>query len=300
MIKKKLCKHCNQVKPLEKFQKNSDGLHGRRSKCKDCQQNIYKRESPAKILVFDVETAPIRGLVWGAWKQNINPIQIESDWFMLTWSAKWLFSDEVFADKLTPEEAKNNDDARISQSIWDLIDEADIVIAHNALKFDIKKINTRFLMNGLMPPSHYLVIDTLTHLRKKFSITHNRLDYVNDLLGLGRKIDTGGFQLWIDCMAGDKDALQKMETYNIEDVKILEETYLKIRPWIQPHPNLGLHIGEGVECCPSCGSDHLNWGGTPYRTMAAEYESFRCGQCGSTGRSKTSVRKGTETRPTNK
>jgi hypothetical protein len=33
-----------------------------------------------------------------------------------------------------------------------------------------------------------------------------------------------------------------MEAYNIHDVRILEETYLMLRPWIKPHPNMALFI----------------------------------------------------------
>jgi len=258
------------------------------------------RKSPAKILVFDVETAPLRSYTWGLWDQTVQPAQIISDWFMLTWSAKWLFEDKVFSDKLTSEEALNEDDKRISESIWHLLNEADIIIAHNAKKFDVKKLNTRFLLNDLNAPMPYQVIDTLTHLRNKFSISSNRLDYVNELLGIGRKMDTGGFKLWDGCMKGDEESLKKMEEYNIVDVEILEETYLRIRPWISPHPNMGLFIEDDVDVCPSCASENLAFGGTPYRTGAAAYESFRCNDCGSTGRSKKSSHKKSTTRSTNK
>ena len=50
-------------------------------------------ETGAKILILDIETAPIRAKVWGIWNQNISIDQIESDWFILTWAAKWLFEE---------------------------------------------------------------------------------------------------------------------------------------------------------------------------------------------------------------
>lgn len=303
----KTCIQCGVRKSISEYWSNSHAPSGKRATCADCEKEkrdarVVERspKTPARVLIFDVETAPIIAYTWGAWKQNIQPIQIIQDWFMLTWSAKWLFENEVMSDKLTPKEATERNDKRISKSIWELINEADIVIAHNALKFDIKKINTRFLMNGLNPPMPYQVIDTLIHLRRKFSITHNRLDYVNEELGLGRKMDTGGFKLWDGCMKGDAESLSKMEEYNIEDVRILEETYLRIRPWIQPHPNMGLYIKDDVDVCPSCASKDLDWNGTPYRTMVHAYSSFRCNACGSVGRSKTNSGEKTNTRPTPK
>ncbi|KKK55411.1 hypothetical protein LCGC14_3074810, partial [marine sediment metagenome] len=67
--------------------------------------NVLEKKTPAKVLVFDVETAPLRSYTWGLWKQNIQTSHIISDWFMLTWSAKWLFGEEVFSDRLTSKEA---------------------------------------------------------------------------------------------------------------------------------------------------------------------------------------------------
>jgi hypothetical protein len=64
----------------------------------------------------------------------------------------------------------------------------------------------------------------------------------------------------------------------------LEELYLKLRPWIKSHPNLGLYV-EG-EVCPTCGSDQITWKGK-YRTPAGEYKTFRC-ECGAIGRSRHS------------
>ena len=258
------------------------------------------RRTPAKVLIFDIETAPIKAYAWQAWQQDLHPSQIISDWFMLTWSAKWLFDDEVMSDGLTPEEALVQDDRRVTESIWKLMDEADIVIAHNAVRFDVRKLNTRFILNGMNPPMPYQVIDTLLHLRNKFAMTHKKLDYACKLLGLEGKMDTGGFALWDGCMRGDKKSLIKMEEYNRKDVLILEELYLRIRSWIKPHPNMGLFIEEDVDVCPSCASTNIVFGGTPYRTAASSFDSFRCDDCGSVGRSKKSSHKHSTTRATPK
>ena len=44
-----------------------------------------------KILIFDLETAPMSAYVWGRWNQNINLEATISEWFILCWSAKWLY-----------------------------------------------------------------------------------------------------------------------------------------------------------------------------------------------------------------
>lgn len=243
------------------------------------------KQGGAKVLIFDIETAPLKGYVWSMWKQNISQEAMLGRWFVLTWSAKWLFDDKVFADKLTPDEVAREDDSRIIKSIWDKLEEADIVIAHNGDRFDLPHLNTRFLMNGLPCPSPYQSIDTLKHCRRRLKFETNRLDYIAQRLGVGRKMDTGGMKLWVDCMNGDPDALAKMERYNIVDVQILEEVYLAIRAWIKPHPNMYLFIGDNVARCPTCGSDKLVYVGE-YLTYCNAYDAFRCENCGSTGRSR--------------
>jgi hypothetical protein len=243
----------------------------------------------AKILILDIETLPIEAYTWGIWQQNIGINQIKKDWTLLSWSAKWLFDSKVYSAILSPKECKQRDDKRITKAIWSLIDEADIVIAHNAKKFDLKKLNTKFVMHRLDKPSHYEVIDTLPHLRKQFGFTSNKLDYVNKLLGLDRKNESGDFTLWEACVNGNKEALERMIKYNINDVVILEETYLRIRNWIVPHPNVGLHVDDNICACPSCGSEHLTETGKHYSTQVNQYTELRCDECGSLSRSRKSV-----------
>lgn len=251
----------------------------------------YKEQvnTSAKVLILDIETAPIRAYVWGIWNQNIGLNMIQSDWFCLTWAAKWLFEDKVYSGKCTPKEVLKQDDKRIIKGIWELVNEADIVIAHNGEKFDMPKLNSRFIINDLHPPLPYQNIDTLKHIRRQFGFTSNKLDYVNKLLNLERKTDTGGFELWERCMKGEQEALDLMESYNINDVRILEETYLHIRAWIKPHPNMGLFILDETQSrCPSCGSADLIAEGKAYNTTANVYEQYRCGNCGSTSRKRLS------------
>jgi hypothetical protein len=170
-----------------------------------------------------------------------------------------------------------------------MVNQADIVIAHNGEKFDIPRLNTRFIINGLMPPLPYQQIDTLKHIRRNFAFLHNKLDYVNQLLNLPRKIANEGMPLWIACMKGDEQSLQTMFDYNVGDVRILEDTYLRLRPWIKPHPNMGLFILDTDQHrCPTCGSADLKDEGKDYFTNANRYGQFRCDNCGASGRKRLS------------
>ena len=248
----------------------------------------HNNDTAPKIFLFDIETAPLRAYVWGLWQQNVDPkTQLTNDWFCLSWAGKWLFDDRVYSQRLTGDEAIEEDDTRIIHGIWGKLNEADIVIAHNGWKFDIPRLNTRFIVNGLQPPLPYEVIDTLKVAKRSFAFSSNKLDMLNKSLGLERKIETGGFELWDKCVNGDEKSLRKMEKYNKGDIVALEELYLKLRPWIKSHPNLGLYV-EG-EVCPTCGSEEITWKGK-YRTPAGEYKTFRC-ECGAIGRSRHSETK---------
>lgn len=160
---------------------------------------------------------------------------------------------------------------------------------HNCKSFDLPKINTRFLIHDIMPPKPYQLIDTKLAVKGgTFAFSSNAMNYINGQLGLGTKVETN-FELWKNCMAGDQDALNKMSFYNINDVTILEEMYMIIRPWIRNHPNIGLYMDNlQGRTCPTCGhTDLVSLG--KYAALVNNYESFRCTNCYSTCRSRHQV-----------
>lgn len=245
-----------------------------------------------KILLIDIETLPMEILVWALYKQRPSYEQVIKDWCILSYSAKWLFDDKIYRDVISPDEAIKREDTSIIQGLWDLINEADIIIAHNGLRFDMRKINARFMLNNMMPPSRYQVIDTLKHAQKIAAFSSHKLNDLLSMLDLSAKIKTE-YDLWKRCAGLNVtrkqhvDALREMLNYNINDVKILEDLYVELRPWIFPHPNLGLFDTSNISCCPSCGSTDITWKGY-YYTSAGRYKTFRCNDCNSQGRSRYS------------
>jgi uncharacterized Zn-finger protein len=242
-----------------------------------------------KVLLFDIETSPLSAFVFqkSIWKTNVSADQVISEWFMLTWSAKWLFDDEIISEKLTGKEALAEDDSRLVGNLWKLLDEADIVIAHNGDGFDIPNMNTRFIVLGFPPPSPYQTIDTMLVARKQFGFTHNSLNALAKIFGFEAKKDTD-FELWKSCVNGDEAALKYMQTYNIGDTVLLEKIYLKLRPWIRNHPNIGLYVDSEEAVCPNCGSSDLIWEDNKFHyTQVSKFPLFSC-KCGAYGRSRKS------------
>lgn len=240
-----------------------------------------------KILIFDIETSPMLAYVWGRFKQFVSLDQTVSEWFIISWSAKWLNNPNVMCDVLTSEEASNEDDSRITRSMWYLFNEADIVLAHNGSRFDVPKLNSRFLLNGLMPPNPYKQIDTLQVARKEFGFSSNKLDALAGYLGIEHKSDTN-FNLWKRCLAGEQEALDYMLAYNIKDVEILEKVYLRLRPWIKNHPNVSLYLENEDETCPHCGSINVADTGTFSYTNVSKFSNVRCLDCKGLARRRTS------------
>jgi hypothetical protein len=240
-----------------------------------------------KILIFDIETAPMEVYVWHLWKNVVGPDMVIKDRSILSWSAKWLFESEIMGERVTTEEAHNRTDESILSGLWFLLNEADIVVAHNGNSFDVKIANGRFAVAGLHPPMPYKSIDTLLYARKVFNFPSFKLDCLNGYFGLDLKMDHEGMGLWKKCVNFNEEAMRTMLKYNKRDVAILEELYLKIRPWLKGHPNLGLYIDTDEQVCSNCGNEDLSWEGA-YFTPAGKYRTFRCEQCGAIGRSRTS------------
>lgn len=249
------------------------------------KEGIKKKINTPKILVLDIETAPIRAFVWKLWKENVGLNQIQSDWFIICWSAKWLFSSEVISSCVTPKEALAEDDRRICIEMAKLLNEADIVITHNGVAFDMPKLYTRFLQHKLPPVKSLLNIDTCIIAKKQFAFTSNKLDYLANIFGLENKLETN-FTLWSDCLRGDLQALNYMVQYNKYDVELLEAVYLRLRPYIKNHPNMALFFESDTPVCPNCGSTHLTPNGFYYTTVN-KYQAYQC-ECGAICRVRTS------------
>lgn len=246
-----------------------------------------KAQNVAKILLLDIETLPHWGKTWGFYNQNISQDQIIKYACVLAWAAKWLFDSEVMGDILTPKEAIARDNKRIIESVYELINKADIIVAHNGDHFDIRWLKAEFIRHGFKPTLPFLTIDTKKIAKKEFFFPTNRLNTINDYLGLQRKMDTGGFSLWNGCDAGDQASLDKMMEYNKVDVGALEDLYIELRPWIHSHPNVALYEEGDSLSCPNCGGTNLVFGGY-YHTLVNKYLSLRCESCGAINRTRAS------------
>lgn len=231
-----------------------------------------------KILLLDIETAPNTAYIWGIFKENIPLARLIESGYVMCFSAKWYNDNNIVFKSVWNDGTKN-----MLSTIHSMMDEADAIVHYNGNRFDIPTLNREFIINGFLPPSPSKQIDLYLTVRKVFKFVSNKLDYVAQQLGVGKKHDTS-FELWVGCMHEDKEAQHTMEKYNKNDVVILEGVYNIIKPWIKGHANHGLYIEAGL-VCPNCGSNHYHKRGYAY-THAGKYQRCQCKGCGNWFRSK--------------
>lgn len=231
-----------------------------------------------KILYFDIESAPNVSYTWGKYDQNV--IEFIEESYMLCFAYAWndgkvkVVSLKDF-DGYKPD---TPDDKALTTSLWELFNEADVIVAHNAKGFDIKFANGRFLKWELEPPTTYQVIDTLLISRSKFKLNSNKLDDLANHLNLKGKVSTGGFGLWKGCMRGDLEAWGKMCKYNKQDVVLLRQVYYRLRAWMTNHPSM---IGAFTDKpqCTVCLSSKVHRKGLEFKANAG-CQRWKCTECG--------------------
>lgn len=219
-----------------------------------------------KILLLDIETAPATAYVWGLHDVNIGLDQLIKPSRILCWAAKWYRGGWHSADE-------RGGRGKMLQPLHALLSEADAVVTYNGDRFDLPKINGEFVCEGLSPVPPTPSIDLFTTV-KRLGYQSGKLLFVSRHLGIGSKVETGGFKLWAQVVGGDAKAWTKMLRYNKQDVALLETLYTKLRPYIKTHPVF--HPRPG---CPACGSSAVQSRGTR-RTMASIIERMTCGGCG--------------------
>lgn len=233
-----------------------------------------------KILLYDIETSPNIAYIWGKYEQNaLGDFIKEKQIISFAW--KWLGEKETHVlsspmQKGYSKDPENNKELILK--LHGLLNEADIVIGHNVDQFDDKLSNTGFLKKGLLPTAPHRTIDTLKVAKKYFSFNSNKLGDLGKFLEVGGKVHTGGFDLWVGCLRGDKAAWARMEEYNKGDVILLEKVYYKLRPWMLTHPAL---VDKAIAVyCLVCASKNLSKRHASITKKGVRKQWFQCLDCG--------------------
>lgn len=240
-----------------------------------------------RIKTLDIETSPIVAYVWSLWKVNIGLNQIVEEWSILSYCVKDLGNKKVRYED-TSDKANPRDDYDLLVKLRAELVDCDMLIAQNGKAFDLKKINARFIEQGLAPVAPIKVIDTMLIAKDVAKFTSNRLEWLSKHLTDTPKYahnNFPGMELWSECLKGNRKAWREMKKYNCIDVPATEELYLKLRPYMQGHPNVAAYYDDDKVRCPRCGSTHVTDVGQAY-TQTGEYTRYQCGDCGGFARSR--------------
>lgn len=215
---------------------------------------MKKLVTQRRRLFFDIETSPNIGLFWEAgYKKNIDYSNIIQERAIICICYKW--EDEKTVHFLHWD-SKQCDKTLIEKFIK-VANMAHELVGHNGIKFDLAWIRTRCLFHKIKMFPNYTTIDTLRIARAKFKFNSNKLDYIAQFLGMGKKIKTE-FGLWKDILLKkDKIAMAKMIKYCQKDVVLLEKVYKELSLHVDAKTHFGVIFGQDRGTCPECGSDDI-------------------------------------------
>lgn len=247
--------------------------------------------SAARIGLWDIETSPLIAATFGLFDQNIPYTSIIQDWFIICAAFKILGNKTIKSVKITDNKKRfkkdHTDDYHVVKALYDFISSIDILVAHNGDNFDWKKFMARVIYHRLPPIKQPILIDTLK-ISRQAKFTSNKLGNLAKHFGFPDKLPSG-MDMWVKAAQGNEQAIRRMAKYNIGDLPPLESLYLKLRPYMKSHPNLGLFSRERM-VCKACGSKHIHRKG--YRTNnTGVFPSYQCQDCGAWSQGKSAVKR---------
>lgn len=239
-----------------------------------------------KILFWDVETSESIVKTFSLYNDYIPHGNILNDWFIICGSWKFLGDDRIQSVSLLNDSQRFandfKDDYEVVRRLREALLGADVIVHHNGDRFDIKKLNARLIYHRLPPlPTKLTTVDTLKEAKHTFAFSSNRLDYLGKYLGVGQKVKIDA-DLWSQVLEGRIDAIEEMVEYNKGDVRLLEDVYTIMRPYIR-HPNIAaLAANDAGLCCVDCLGKNLEYRGYN-TTKIGTKRRFQCLDCGKWG-----------------
>ena len=245
----------------------------------EVERQLLKMREPQyniKRLFFDIETSPNIVYSWRiGWNLTITPDNIIDERKIICISYKWENEDKIHSLKWD----KNQCDKQMLIDFIKVANQSDEMIAHNGDRFDIKWIRTRCIFHRVPMFPQYKTLDTLKKAKSGFNFNSNKLDYIAKFLGVGAKIKHSGFDMWVQVMKGDKEAMQEMVTYCEGDIVVLEDVFLTMQNYIKTNTHAGVINNNLKYSCPSCGGEHPILLKNNVTSMGTIKRLMECGDC---------------------
>lgn len=185
----------------------------------------------------------------------------------------------VGIDDLCKEKRYLPDDRKLVEQVHAILSDADMWVTWYGVRFDLRFFRARLAYHRLPPLPNVPHADGWVTSRYEFKLHSNRLDAVAKFLELDHQKTPVLPPTWQRASAGFREDLGYIKQHCLRDVEVLEETYLRIRPFVRRHPPVSLLAGATDPRCPTCGSSELSQSGTHFgRTRS--YLRYQCGSCG--------------------
>ena len=228
-----------------------------------------------KILIYDIETSPV--LAWTfriGYDLSLSHENVKDGqkFDIICIGYRWL------GEKKTHilDWGKKKDSGPMLDEFSKILDQADVAVAHNGDKFDLRHINTQRLLNRQPPLNWPTTEDTLKQLRSHFAFPSNKLDYITKtLFGTGKSEMT--LKDWTRIVETNcPKSLAKMKKYCKRDVELLAKTFTLLRPYIT-NPRAKFNLASKLSC-PSCAHGHSKSHGIKW-SSTKPYQRRRCQNC---------------------
>jgi hypothetical protein len=249
-------------------------------------------------LILDIET------LWnvvGSWdtysKGGWSATHVFMEWFPLGVGLKWYGEEgyyvslEKYKGYRPPLKLYKNGDVLLRKpnikpmlkDVWECLDKADEVITWNGKKFDIRKLNDKFVAHGFNKFTPFKHTDIMLIKRSIAASNSYSLDYTGQQWGTARKQEHEGKGLWLKVAQGDLKACQEMEDYCLQDLVVTEKNYdhLLMKGWIENALPMNVLLNL-PDVCPTCGAQGTIVKGMKYKaTRGNRYQYCRCTNCNS-------------------
>lgn len=270
-----------------------------------------------KILFYDIETLPLKAVIWQPGKQYVGHKQLLPGFEM--WDLiciQYCYNDNKPTKVLRFD--KHGGTAGVISKFDELVKEADHIIGKNSDRFDRKMLNSLRIFNNLPPMPEWMHYsdDLEKQMRKYLRLPSQSLDYMSSMCGIGGK-NKMEMQDWINIQnyrhllelekAGldakslsivslnlfhksprevrkeGKESLDKMCGYGAKDTEDTRKLWYYLEKHFEPRFNMSVYLGVKHACIiSSCGSTNLIKNGTRQKGKT-RYQAFICKDCGYTG-----------------
>ena len=249
-----------------------------------------KKGNKPKIVVFDLETLPDGRAVYrnlptfGNWPGRGFKGDIQT---IMCFGYKLLGEKKTYCINAWdfPQWKKDrHNDIEVVKAAYEILKDADGIITHNGIKFDMKILNTRLKLHKLPRLPKIPHIDTKQLCSRHLALYSNRLGDVATFMGLTNKMHwSNKWDTWVrfEYKEDSRKDRSLMDKYCKYDVIVLEEVYNEMREYAANIPNYNLFLGEDSKSpvCPACGGNHLHKHGFK-TTKTKKYQRYQCQNCG--------------------